>query len=490
MKINKKEICLFVAIVLFISSQILPSTVNNLDEIWNFNFARCISNGLIPYKDFNIIQGPLLPLICALFLKIFGQQMIVTRFLAIILDSAIIFIIYKIMCKLELKEYLKYFIIIILAIIMKSQFTIDYNWSTLLLTLIIIYLELYLKDFKDIKKGSWKLDLLLGFICALTVLLKQTTGIVISFATIGWKILTIRKLDDVKRILKIVSVRFIGFSIIVFLFIITLLYLEAFYDYIDYCILSIQTFSNKISYIERLINNKNIIIKVLSIVPVPIYFFLIFDYIKNKKNESLILLIYSVSQMIFVYPISDEAHFVIAIVPTLISMAYIFNLIIIKLNINKKVDIILTSFIESFTTVVSILFFIYGIFVYNSKNINLELNHFKYLPMEQQQISEIKEIEEFIETKHKNVYILDAVASLYMIPIDKYNKDYDMFLKGNLGSKGEEGQISKIQNEKDIIILIKNEKYKRNWQNPEKVRKYIINNMNKTGKIGVFDIYE
>jgi len=30
-----------------------------------------------------------------------------------------------------------------------------------------------------------------------------------------------------------------------------------------------------------------------------------------------------------------------------------------------------------------------------------------------------------------------------MIPIDKYNKDYDMFLKGNIGKDGEQGQIEK-----------------------------------------------
>ena len=39
-------------------------------------------------------------------------------------------------------------------------------------------------------------------------------------------------------------------------------------------------------------------------------------------------------------------------------------------------------------------------------------------------------------------------------------------------------------------MLIKSEQYSRNWQNPEKVRKYIIKNMNKTGEINVFDIYE
>ena len=90
----------------------------------------------------------------------------------------------------------------------------------------------------------------------------------------------------------------------------------------------------------------------------------------------------------------------------------------------------------------------------------------------------------------KKVYILDASACIYMIPIDIYNKDYDMFNKGNLGAKGEKGQIENLENEENIIVLIKNEKYARNWQNPEKVRKYIIENWSKKGEINKFDIYE
>ena len=38
----------------------------------------------------------------------------------------------------------------------------------------------------------------------------------------------------------------------------------------------------------------------------------------------------------------------------------------------------------------------------------------------------------------ENIHILDATAALYMIPIDRYNKNYDMFNIGNLGFKGEE----------------------------------------------------
>ena len=140
-KIKLKDISFIVLIALYITSNVLPLEINNLDEIWNFNFARCIANGLIPYKDFNIIQGPLLPMICGGLLKIFGQEMIITRFITIIVDTIIIFMIFKIMGKLKIKEFVKYIIVIILAIIMKPYFAIDYNWASLLNILIILYLE-------------------------------------------------------------------------------------------------------------------------------------------------------------------------------------------------------------------------------------------------------------------------------------------------------------------------------------------------------------
>ena len=64
-----------------------------------------------------------------------------------------------------------------------------------------------------------------------------------------------------------------------------------------------------------------------------------------------------------------------------------------------------------------------------------KLQNFKYIKAES---NEIQKIDQFIiecEKNNKTVYILDATAAIFMIPIDKYNKDYDMFLKGNLGRK-------------------------------------------------------
>lgn len=57
-----------------------------------------------------------------------------------------------------------------------------------------------------------------------------------------------------------------------------------------------------------------------------------------------------------------------------------------------------------------------------------------------------------------------------------------------LGAKN--GQIEKLKKEnKNTIVLILNDKYKRNWQTPERVIEYIRNNWNQNEKIEIFDIY-
>ena len=78
-----------------------------------------------------------------------------------------------------------------------------------------------------------------------------------------------------------------------------------------------------------------------------------------------------------------------------------------------------------------------------------------------------------------------------MIPIDKYNKNYDLFLKGNLGKDGEDGVISDIQKKsKDVIYLISKPDKNLNWQTPIKVIEYARENLERTGEISSYDIYE
>ena len=115
--------------------------------------------------------------------------------------------------------------------------------------------------------------------------------------------------------------------------------------------------------------------------------------------------------------------------------------------------------------------FLYSQAVQNAKNINIntEIKHYKYLNLPQYSIKDIKEMDEFIISQSKDVYILDFIASYYMIPIVRYTKYFDMFNLGNFGSKGEQGQIEKIQKTENAMFLIRKDGYRRNWQNPENV---------------------
>ena len=204
----------------------------------------------------------------------------------------------------------------------------------------------------------------------------------------------------------------------------------------------------------------------------------------------LILSVYTIASMIVIYPIADNIHFLIGIFPGFISLAYFTDICIDKILSNENIKEFLGSFFKIATLLISLVCLAYSVNIYVKSNKNYELKHFKFTIMNENYIKLVKNIGEYINSSQKKVYILDGAASVYMIPIDKYNKDYDMFLKGNLGKDGEEGQIEKLKNEENAIILIMNSKYKRNWQNPEKVRSYIINNKEKTGEIGNFEIYE
>ena len=83
------------------------------------------------------------------------------------------------------------------------------------------------------------------------------------------------------------------------------------------------------------------------------------------------------------------------------------------------------------------------------------------------------------------------IRNKYNIPLDKYTKNYDMFLKGNIGKDGEEGIIKQIQKDSENkVYLIKQEKYLLNWQTPTKVVEYVRNNMKKLEDVDIFEAYE
>lgn len=494
--IKKKDILIIIAILFLISSMILPKNLGDLDEIWNYNFASNISEGRLPYKDFNMLQTPLLPMISSLFLKLFGNELIVMRILAIILCTVIFFLVYKILEKrLNVNTYASLAITLFILYLFQEHVRIDYNFAVLTIVLILIYLEL--KPSTNIIEVNTKRDFIIGVLAGSTILFKQTTGIAITVVAIGYKLLAVQNKEQFKIWIKSAGLRLLGVCIPIVCLVIYISIFQIWEEFIDYTILGVKTFSNSLSY-KHLLENGNWKIKILSVI-LPI--FLIIQYIlgvvrfdKSEKNKNyLTLFSYSIASCVVIFPITDEIHFLVGMLPCMIGMFTLIYELLSKI-LKGKLRIFIKCFINSASVGMLVFYIIVSIkplkeYIQNA-NKYTNLQHFRYIPISEALENQINEIDNYIEKSDKEVYILDATASVYMIPINRYNKNYDMFLKGNLGVNGEEGIINELEEKENIKVLIMKEGLGRNWQNPEEVRKYIQEDWQKTDEIACFEIYE
>ena len=494
LKERLSNILLYLLIFIVMLSIILLKPAGDLDELWNYNFARNICNGLIPYRDFNMIITPLLSIICGIILKITFNELVVMRILASILCSLIFYMIYRLFRILNIKKEISIIFLFLIGYLFKDVLCIDYNYASLLVTLIIIYNEIKVyKQSNEFIQVNIRQDIFLGILAGLAITLKQTTGLFICIALLGNKLLFVKNKEDFNYYIKSFLYRMIGILISVGLMIIYLIINNALGDFVSYTIKGVSGFSNYISY-KNLI--KFDLIGILSIL-VPAMFG--YEWIKTiyfeENRLAYIFLVYGLAMFVVCFPISNEIHFFIGALPIIILTVYeIYNISkkIINNISNKKVYKIMIDFIINFITIFIILFIsLYSIinlyrFFKETDNFS-NLKHFKYINISKGLEMQINIVNEYI-LKNDNVIILDASAAAYMIPIDRYNKDYDMFNKGNLGYKGEQKIIEQIMENNTQYLILKDE-YSKNWQTPMDIIEYVKENKTKIGEIEIFDIY-
>ena len=150
MKKNDLLIVIFIFITIF--SIIIVKLISDLDEIWNYNTARVISEGLIPYKDISMITTPLLPMITAVFLKIIANELIVSRIIAAILWTGILYTVYKIFGELFKEKNVALICTALIGILCRDIYCIDYNVTVLFIALIVLYQELKNINSQDFDK--------------------------------------------------------------------------------------------------------------------------------------------------------------------------------------------------------------------------------------------------------------------------------------------------------------------------------------------------
>lgn len=149
---KKNDLLVIIFIFITILSIIIVKPISDLDEIWNYNTARVISEGLIPYKDISMITTPLLPMITAVFLKIIANELIVSRIIAAILWTGILYTVYKIFGELFKEKNVALICTALIGILCRDIYCIDYNVTVLFIALIVLYQELKNINSQDFDK--------------------------------------------------------------------------------------------------------------------------------------------------------------------------------------------------------------------------------------------------------------------------------------------------------------------------------------------------
>lgn len=250
--------------------------------------------------------------------------------------------------------------------------------------------------------------------------------------------------------------------------------------FLNYTILGMIDFTGNNLSIQDTVEMVIVVYGVIAIVSYIIAFLLLKSKEINDKNL-IVLLIFAALLNFSSYPIFNLYHTSFAILLNIIVFIYIFDKILLKKLISKKIIIGLIAMIY---IVINIFCIICGL--KNIKNIKITDKNSVYYSanLSEELNNNLKETTKYILQKEKegiNVICISSDAALYMTALNKNNKELDLIFEGNLGYKGKEKTLEKIKNLDNIEILMN-----RNIHGQEltELRNYIIQNCERINTIG------
>ena len=447
----------YLLILLMILSKILNMKLSNMDEIWNFSNAKNIIDGLIPYRDFSIIVTPLSQYLNSIFLRL-NPTLITFRIIYFLYYIVIVILLDKILDKLNIKKYLKYLFILFFTMMLVSICFLDYNFIQFIIVILLIYLHLKNNEYRNNI-----INIIIPFLSGLAILNKQSTGMVICIINI--LLLSLNKYYFKNNIKKNIFFKQIYLTILpILLFILYLLVFNITYDFYDFAIVGLTTFSNNYIDLSLLIYFSLLIIFIT---------FLLFIY--KRDNNYFILYFYTIASLSTIIPIVDTVHALFAILLSLLCILY---------YINDKVKNISNIYVWLiFPLLLIIIVNNINTYIHSSK---IEYGIYKNIVVDDSLKNALTEVDNYIINNNKQVLILDYTSTLYNLNMGKYNKYFDLFMNGNFGVSGIK-EMKKIIDKDNQIILINNENI--NWQVPTEIIEYVKDNYNYCGRVNIFAAY-
>lgn len=414
----KKNIFLFFMFTFILT--IISTLISDLsmDSIWNFGFSYNISKGLIPYIDFNMVVGPFYNLLIALFLKLFGNYMIVFQVANSAIISIVLVFVYK---KIRLNTLFLILFLFFLPII--------YSYNTFCAFLLIGILML---EDSNLKYKNIIIGLLIGII----IMTKHNIGLLA--ALVGFVI----SKDKLKLV--------VGIIIPVIITTLYLIYNNSFLSYIDFCYLGIGKFLDNFYFYVP-----------IALFEIIIVIWMIRKYCLKRDNKILYLLAFQ----FMVIPVFDGNHVLIGMLPVL----YYY-----LLNYENR----FFHFFWKEILFIGSLVYIFFSFPINY----LDSSFIKYVSLPNGVDKYILSMSEYVKLKSvdNKVYLLCGEAYLIRMYLGQNPSFYDLINSGNLGSNEQSylGEINNFcQKENCLFILEPALRAKKNQIN-DLFLDYVIDNFN------------
>ena len=329
-----KYVFVFVAAVIFLN--FIPF---DLDEIWNYGFMHNMYEGLVPYKDFNMVITPFFPFLFSLPFYIFGSNLLVVNVCQSILITAVFILLEKLFGKTA-------YLLLIILFFNYDMIYASYNFFAFFLFLLLLWMEK-----KEVN------DYLIGVVIGFAVLTKQSIGGCLALVSLFYLF------KDYRKFFKRVG----GALIPTFVFIIYIFIGNCYKEFWDLCIMGMFDFGKQ-NYIG---STWVIIVFVLCLG------FIIYKIVKDKKNINNYYILAFSSITI---PMFDYFHFKYFLLGLLF-------LVLGKVNLKKlNLDLLMYGCIGGIVLVnLLVTFQDKGVYPNN-------INHFEYRYISNKHIKETKEV--------------------------------------------------------------------------------------------------
>ena len=450
---NKKTITACALLEVLIFTKVLFRPFGGLDELWVYNLSRGIVMGFVPYKDFTMAMMPLFNVLFALPLYIV-HNLFIYRVCSALMLFALGFTYYRIASKMT--DHMWGLLASMFMVAFMDFAT--YNGLMVLLTFIAFIL---------FQKLSVRNAVIVGVLTGLAVLCRQTSGVFLLVAII------ILMCAD-KSLRRFILPCLAGWGAVMIVFAVCLFATGSFSAFWDCCFFALIGSGEK---------NSGFLMDGIAVDLITVGGVIASAYLVRKKKDrnDILHLVFGIVLITIGIPTVDMMHMYYAAAWFLIP---VFKLM--KKGVSE-------SMLKIVIALMGVVIFFLNVYELPQTTLDSRYKEFEHIPL---RASELDYYEQIIAVNNKyeregrRVVMLSSGRCIVSMMTETFDPDYDLFLRGNKGTRTPASYIEDELANGNVIFVIPDDYEEENWENPSGILELIQSNCAPIERYDAFVWYE